>query len=48
MEIAQDIEVPLPVAALREKELRDTRLELSYIPTPYREETATIRVSVRQ
>ena len=48
METAQDIEVPFPVVALREKKLRDIRFELSYIPTPYREETATIRVSVSQ
>src|SRR3972149_1880172 len=46
METAQDIEVPVPVVALREKKLRDIRFELSYIPPAYREDTATIRVSV--
>lgn len=46
MEISQDIEVPFPTAALKEKKLGDIRLELSYIPTPYRAETSNIRVSL--
>jgi hypothetical protein len=47
-ETSQDIEVPFPAAALKAKKLRDIRLELSYIPTPYREETMSIRVSVKE
>jgi hypothetical protein len=41
-----DIAVPFPAAALIGEKLRDVRLELSYIPTPYREDTVTIPVSV--
>ncbi|MBI4608250.1 MAG: hypothetical protein HY726_04500 [Candidatus Rokubacteria bacterium] len=48
MEASQDIEVPFPAAALEEKKLGDIRLELSYIPTPYREETISIRVSLAE
>jgi len=48
METTQSIEVPFPAAALKEKKLRDIRLELTYIPTPYKEETVNIQVSVGQ
>lgn len=46
MEASLNIEVPFPAAALKEKKLRDIRLELVYIPTPYKEETVNIQVSV--
>ncbi|MBI3078632.1 MAG: hypothetical protein HYY85_16860 [Deltaproteobacteria bacterium] len=46
MEISQHIEVPFPAAAIEEKKLRGIRLELSYIPTPYKEETVSIPVSL--
>lgn len=48
METSQDIDVPFPAAALKDKTLRDIRLEVSYIPTPYREDTATVRVSLAE
>lgn len=48
METSQDIEVPFPAAALKEKRLRDIRLELSYIPTPYTEETINIPASLAE
>lgn len=46
METTARIEVPFPAAALKEKRLRDIRLELTYIPTPYTEETVHIQVSL--
>lgn len=48
MEITQSIEVPFPVAALKEKTLRDIRLELAYIATPYKEETVSVPVALKQ
>ena len=46
LETSQSIEVPFPAAPLKDKTLRDIRLELSYIPTPYKEETVHIQVSL--
>lgn len=46
METNLNVEVPFPAAALKEGKLRDIRLELVYIPTPYKEETVSIQVSV--
>jgi len=46
METTARIEVPFPAAALKDKKLRDIRLELTYIPTPYKEETINIQVTV--
>lgn len=46
METTQTLEVPFPAAALKGERLKDIRLELSYIPTPYKEEIVTIQVSV--
>lgn len=46
METTQRIEVPFPAAALKEKKLREIRLDLTYIPTPYKEETVHISVSL--
>lgn len=48
MEVTQNIEVPFPVEAIKGKKLRDIRLELAYIPTPYKEETVSIPVSMGQ
>ena len=45
-DVSQDIEVPFPSAALKEKKLRDIRLELTYIPMPYKEETVQMHVSL--
>ncbi len=47
-EASLNIEVPFPAAALKEKKLRDIRLELAYIPTPYKEEVVSIPVSIGQ
>lgn len=46
MEISQDIDVPFPAAALENRQLRDLRVELSYIPTQYRKETLAVPVSL--
>jgi len=46
MEISQDIDVPFPAAALENRKLRELRVKLSYIPTPYREETLAVPVSL--
>ena len=46
METTQRIEVPFPAAALKDKKLQDIRLELTYIPTPFKEETVNIKVSL--
>lgn len=44
MEAAQSIEVPFPAGALEEGELRDLRLELTYIPSPFRADRVTVPV----
>lgn len=46
MDTTQTLEVPFPAVALKGKKLNDIRLELSYIPTPYEEETVSIPVSL--
>lgn len=48
METSQSVEVPFPAAALKDRRLRDIRLELAYIPTPYRVETISVEVSIEQ
>ena len=45
-DISQEIDVPFPTAALKAKALRDIRLDLTYIPMPYKEETVRIPVSL--
>jgi len=40
------LDLPFPVAALKQKQLREVRLALAYIPTPYREETVSIEVGL--
>lgn len=48
MEVTQNLEVPFPMAALKDRKLRDIRLELAYIPTPYEEETVSVPVALKQ
>lgn len=45
-EAAQPVEVSFPVEALKAKRLKDIRLELSYIPSAYKEETLNFGVSI--
>lgn len=47
METSQYVDVPFPAAALQGKKLQDIRLELSYLPIPYKDETVDIPVSLR-
>lgn len=47
METSQAIEVPFPTTAVKEKELRGIRLQLTYTPLPYKEESVTIPVSLK-
>lgn len=46
METSRDIDLPFPVTALAPKKLGDLRLELTYIATPYREESFAVSVSI--
>ena len=46
MRTSQVIEVPFPAAALKPHAIREVRLELTYLPIPYREDTVSIPVSV--
>lgn len=46
MQTSQDIEVPFPAAALENHTLQDIRVELTYTPLPFKEESVTIPVSV--
>lgn len=46
METSQDLSVAFPAVALKDKTLRDIRLELDYLPIPYREEAVTLSVAV--
>lgn len=45
-DISQSIDVPFPVSALKERALADVRVHVTYVPTPYRTESATLRVSL--
>ena len=47
METSQAIEVPFPAEALAGGRLREIRLEVTYAPQAYKEETVTIPVSVK-
>src|SRR2546426_2638886 len=47
-EASQSIEVEFPAEALKAKRLKDIRLELAYVPSPYREETVNFTVSIGQ
>lgn len=42
----QVIEVDFPVAALKAKKLKEIRLALSYIPSPFKEQTLNFTVSI--
>jgi hypothetical protein len=42
----QSIDVDFPAAALKEKTLKEIRLDLVYAPASYREETAKLAVSI--
>ena len=42
----QTVDADFPVEALKAKKLKDIRLELSYIPSPFKEETLNFTVSI--
>ena len=42
----QVLDAEFPVAALKAKKLKEIRLEVTYIPSPYREETLNFNVSI--
>jgi hypothetical protein len=46
METAQNVEVPFPAAALQSRSLADLRVEVTFIPAPYREETGSMKISL--
>ena len=45
-EATQSLDVDFPAEALKAKRLKEIRLELAYIPSPYREETVNFSVSI--
>src|SRR5437773_11349448 len=45
-EASQSLDVDFPAEALKAKKLKEIRLELAYIPSPYHEETINFIVSV--
>jgi uncharacterized membrane protein YeaQ/YmgE (transglycosylase-associated protein family) len=45
-EASQSLDVEFPAEALKAKKLKEIRLELAYIPSPYHEETVNFIVSV--
>src|SRR5712691_6243336 len=45
-EATQSLDVDFPAEALKAKKLNEIRLDLAYIPSPYREETVTFAVSI--
>ena len=45
-EDTQSLEVDFPAEALKAKKLKEIRLELAYIPSPYKEETVNFSVSI--
>ena len=45
-ESSHNVDVDFPAAALKAKNLREVSLELSYIPSQFREETLHFRVSI--
>ena len=42
----QSLDVEFPAEALKAKKLKEIRLELAYIPSPYKEETVNFTVSI--
>jgi len=47
MATSHDIDVPFPAAALNGQMLADVRLNLTYIPAPYREESVTVPMVIK-
>jgi hypothetical protein len=47
MQTSQEIEIPFPAAALGSDTLRNIRLELTYTPQPYKEESVTVPLAVK-
>ena len=45
-EVTQSLDVNFPADALNAKKLKQIRLELSYIPSPFKEETVNFTVSI--
>jgi len=45
-EATQFVDVDFPAEALKAKKLKEIRLELAYIPSPYKEETVNFTVSI--
>ena len=45
-EATQSLEVDFPAEALKAKKLKEIRLELAYIPSPYKEEAVNFSVSI--
>ena len=45
-EATQSVDVEFPAAALKAKRLKEIRLELAYIPSPYHEETVNFTVAI--
>ena len=45
-EATQSLDVEFPAAALKANTLKEIRLDLAYIPSPYREETVNFAVSI--
>ncbi len=45
-EATQSLDVEFPAEALKAKRLKEIRLELAYIPSPFREETVNFAVSI--
>jgi hypothetical protein len=45
-EATQSLEVDFPAEALKAKKLKEIRLELTYIPSPYHEETVHFNVAI--
>jgi len=43
---SQSVDVDFPAEALKAKKLKEIRIELAYIPSPYKEETVTFTVSI--
>ncbi len=43
----QSVDAEFPVEALKAKKLKEIRLELSYIPSPFKEEKLNFTVSIR-
>jgi hypothetical protein len=45
-ETTEALDVDFPAAALTANTLKTIRLDLAYVPSPYREETTDLRVSI--